>query len=339
MITISKKSVHKLGKKHRHLLKKEMSGQSNTVAIPTAGDDYLTEYAADIDETKSIRRKKKHRVAVTPLQNPQIFEGTAPVKNSEKHNRDEIESPCENRQKKKKIRLSRSLRKLRRVANNPPKSPKPSRSSLAICTKPHLQEDLVAKALPDMNNSLSMISPDMFGSFTHKWPMVANGSPKPSSSTLIRQSSIFPVPANYLSSPFNTNNNDDLVENWEHQPGKIRALTGVNDDTEKEENIAFSSHYIYSRVKSSITISKNTYSIITLAPGSTCNLSTQNGIRICSVARGERVKVRWCTRKVRRTFYIGQDGVWRVRKGEYCGLSNEENGEVVVHAFDCKSEE
>ncbi|KAH6666892.1 hypothetical protein B0J14DRAFT_677584 [Halenospora varia] len=460
---MSKNSFHKSGKKHRHHVKKSSKSQNDTVAVPAAGDDYLTEYAADVDEAKSIRRKKKaekkHRIAVTPPQDSQNLKDTTPVETFGKRKRDEVESLCENSQKKKKARrLSPSLRKQRRqdrrrspatmkllikpystdwyslsseeededeemedgtpasaaaqidednetdheeyiatppaphptqqqlidtiykandhgsaysqlstppirvaqkpfeftfsstpngadshLQNTTPSQPIKSRksrvTSLAIRTKPHFQDDSVTKALPDMNNSLSMISPNMFGSFPHNWSANANGSPQPSSSALARRCSMSAMPANYLPSPLSTNNNNDLVENWEHQPGKIRALAGVNDDTEKEENIAFSSHYIHTRTKSSITISKNTYSIITLAPGATCHLNTQNGIKICSVARGGQVKVRWCTRKVRRTFYIGEDGVWRVRKGEYCAVSNDEDEEVVVHAFDCKDEE
>ncbi|KAF4628050.1 hypothetical protein G7Y89_g10105 [Cudoniella acicularis] len=200
------------------------------------------------------------------------------------------------------------------------------------------------------HNSLSKISTDMFASSQGNqsrpptWSATSGGSPaahnsrRDPSSPISRPGTLFHTEA-------------EVIKNWEQNPGKIRGPCDDGTDAEKEESeyhsslsrraflnpltdIAFSQHYISSKESKTIAIDGNTFSIINLAPGAICQLNVPQGVKICTVARGGEVLVKWRTRKVRRTFRIGQDGVWRVRGGEYCSMTNEgDEDDVAVYTY------
>ncbi|KAH7324036.1 hypothetical protein BKA65DRAFT_481810 [Rhexocercosporidium sp. MPI-PUGE-AT-0058] len=128
------------------------------------------------------------------------------------------------------------------------------------------------------------------------------------------------------------------AEDWEVASGRIRARVdkqGTDDDGEAEESVAFSSTYLQARPRG-ITISGIKFQVLNILSGTEQELSLlvdKEGFKICSVAKG-RVTVSLGTKK----FTIGEGGMFRVRGGEKCVVTNQLNLHAIAVVHVCAVE-
>ncbi|KAE9364469.1 hypothetical protein N431DRAFT_355098 [Stipitochalara longipes BDJ] len=133
---------------------------------------------------------------------------------------------------------------------------------------------------------------------------------------------------------FNDDGLNKARDDWESTIGKVRSTSGGDDDSEAQEDIAFSSSYIASR-STGIKISNATFQVHNLRHNegwvvSSSDLeSGSNGkdfkLKICTIISGG-VQVRLGSNG----FGIGKGSVFRVRNGEECVVRNGEKKAAVM---------
>ncbi|RDL40946.1 uncharacterized protein BP5553_00925 [Venustampulla echinocandica] len=151
-----------------------------------------------------------------------------------------------------------------------------------------------------------------------------------------RRVSLSRDPEDY-SHPIRQRKAGEVVENWEENPGTVRGMVQGHDDTEMEENIAFSEHYITTKSNQSIQIGQSTYSVVKISPGAGCSLTIEEGFKFCfkfcTVARGGPVLVCLGPKGKETRLKCQEGGMWRVRSGDICEVVNESDREVVIFTF------
>jgi large exoprotein involved in heme utilization and adhesion len=120
------------------------------------------------------------------------------------------------------------------------------------------------------------------------------------------------------------------LEDWELGVGRVINIVASNANSdisdEEEDDIAFSASYL-DKHDSGITFGSVNFTIMRLRGGASQNWESANSILyICSVASGKvNVKIDG------KDFTIGANGIWRVRQGEQCTVTNRFYGEAVIH--------
>ncbi|KAN0099612.1 hypothetical protein V8E51_013387 [Hyaloscypha variabilis] len=133
---------------------------------------------------------------------------------------------------------------------------------------------------------------------------------------------------------FNCDGLNKASEDWETKVGKIRSAAGDDDDSEAQENIAFSASYIASR-SAGIKISNTTFQVHTLRHNEGWVASSAERE---AVSEGKDFKLKICTivsgqlqvRLGNNAFGISKGSVFRVRNGEECVVRNEKKKTAVV---------
>ncbi|RFU31532.1 hypothetical protein B7463_g4813, partial [Scytalidium lignicola] len=168
---------------------------------------------------------------------------------------------------------------------------------------------------------------------------VSSPARSPARSPTIHRFSSFDVSPAVVLSPNTQNfalqeavrNGENDISDWEVEPGKVRGrVRGEknNEDAEVDENIAFSSKYIFDR-PNGVKLNGFNFQVRELEEGLNFQLPQAQldvFIRICSVAAGK-VQVQLAGEK----FDIGVNGMWRVRSDEGCIVSNCGVGTATVH--------
>jgi hypothetical protein len=99
------------------------------------------------------------------------------------------------------------------------------------------------------------------------------------------------------------------------------------------QGTAFSAHYIDS-VPSGVKFENVHFQLLHLAPGTLdAAFSTIEHNRLCSIAVG-RLDIKVGNKE----FSLGEHGIWRLRPGEKCSISNPYGIEVVAHVSTFRAE-
>ncbi|KAL1839549.1 hypothetical protein VTJ49DRAFT_1412 [Mycothermus thermophilus] len=107
---------------------------------------------------------------------------------------------------------------------------------------------------------------------------------------------------------------------WEIAPGRIRMGTG-----EDAQNVAFSSAYLAQG--RAVLADGVTFQTVELPPGESLRWAPErSGTRICSVARGVLV-----VKLPESEFRIASNGVWKVKQGMECSVSNPFMVSAMIH--------
>ncbi|KAF7940643.1 uncharacterized protein EAE97_006829 [Botrytis byssoidea] len=120
-------------------------------------------------------------------------------------------------------------------------------------------------------------------------------------------------------------------DEWELSTGKIRAMIGdpMEEDAQREENVAFSSNYIQSPMRQAqgINVGGVNFNIWHIKNRETFIFKSKGtGLQVCSVAQGSI----WVFLGLEK-FRISKGGMWRIREGEICSAKNQDGHECVLH--------
>ncbi|PMD52966.1 uncharacterized protein K444DRAFT_619657 [Hyaloscypha bicolor E] len=199
------------------------------------------------------------------------------------------------------------------------------------------EEDPFVEAMDSIKRSSSKLQ-NLFSARPDTLPTPAaheNGEKGGSSAKVARARSVSVNTVQPL--VFNDEGVNKPGDDWETTIGKVRSTAGGDDDSEAQENIAFSSSYVASR-PNGIKISNTTFQVHNLrhnegwvVSSSSDRESNSDGkvfqLKICTVISG-RVQVRLGSNG----FGIGKGSVFRVRSGEECVVRNEEKKVAAVWA-------
>lgn len=100
-------------------------------------------------------------------------------------------------------------------------------------------------------------------------------------------------------------------------------------------DIAYSAQYLEASPNTTITYGNTTRKMLMLSAGTTCDVKAEKGVSLCEVTRGGPllVIVTGGDGKGGKSFRINEGGLWRVRAGEACHVTNVAGAEVRMTVF------